>query len=187
MILRNFKSSIKYINGIQAMFFTDEDGNDWYEIQKQLSDDTLKIMFDSSGKVVAASFDASTLAPDGFSVAEINEGNLHEDVIATGFSFSDTHSLIIPVDEWLFRNEVLMIDYVLKAENERQKLLRNINSKTSEWEKDLLLGLISEEDKERLKACRVYAKALQAMDCSTVNDKASYSAIRWPAFPEISS
>lgn len=183
MILKNFKSSIGCINGISVMFFTDEDGNDWYEMQKKLSGDTLKIMFDSSGKVVAASFDASTLSPDGFSVVEINEENIHEDVIADGFSLSDRHPVNIPVDEWFYRDGVLTIDYLFKAENERQKLLRNISSKISEWEKDLLLGLISDEDKEKLTAYRVYAKTLQNMDFSTVTDKFSYNAIIWPERP----
>ncbi|ENA4028711.1 tail fiber assembly protein, partial [Shigella dysenteriae] len=42
------------------------------------------------------------------------------------------------------------------------------------------LGLISDEDKEKLKACRIYAKSLQAMDFSTITDKATYNAINWP-------
>ena len=58
---------------------------------------------------------------------------------------------------------------------------------TSEWEKDLLLGLISDEDREKLKAYRIYAKSLQAMDFSPITDKASYNAIEWPASPETSS
>ncbi|EFW9297300.1 tail fiber assembly protein, partial [Shigella flexneri] len=58
---------------------------------------------------------------------------------------------------------------------------------TGEWEEDLLLGLISDEDKEKLKACRIYAKSLQAMDFSTITDKSSYNAIEWPASPEGSS
>ncbi|EHY3291696.1 tail fiber assembly protein, partial [Escherichia coli] len=51
----------------------------------------------------------------------------------------------------------------------------------------LLLGLISDEDKEKLKACRIYAKSLQAMDFSTITDKSSYNAIEWPVSPEGSS
>ncbi|WP_074169702.1 tail fiber assembly protein, partial [Escherichia coli] len=53
--------------------------------------------------------------------------------------------------------------------------------------KDLLLGLISDEDREKLKAYRIYAKSLQAMDFSTITDKASYNAIEWPVSPEASS
>ncbi|MEB7742038.1 tail fiber assembly protein, partial [Escherichia coli] len=58
---------------------------------------------------------------------------------------------------------------------------------TREREKDLLLGLISDEDREKLKAWRIYAKSLQAMDFSTITDKTSYTAIEWPVSPETSS
>ncbi|WP_449266332.1 tail fiber assembly protein, partial [Escherichia coli] len=63
-------------------------------------------------------------------------------------------------------------------------LLKQVSIMTSEWEKDLLLGLISDEDREKLKAWRIYAKELQAMDLSTITDKTSYRAIEWPASPE---
>jgi len=46
------------------------------------------------------------------------------------------------------------------------------------------LGLISDEDREKLKAWRIYAKSLQAMDFSTTTDKTSYNAINWPERPD---
>ncbi|WP_139339761.1 tail fiber assembly protein, partial [Shigella sonnei] len=49
---------------------------------------------------------------------------------------------------------------------------------------DLLLGLISDEDREKLKAYRIYAKSLQAMDFSAITDKATYNAINWPERPD---
>ncbi|EJZ1904912.1 tail fiber assembly protein, partial [Shigella flexneri] len=72
----------------------------------------------------------------------------------------------------------------LKAEDERDALLAQVSARTGEWEEDLLLGLISDEDKEKLKACRIYAKSLQAMDFSTITDKATYNAINWPERPD---
>ncbi|WP_338302171.1 tail fiber assembly protein, partial [Escherichia coli] len=65
--------------------------------------------------------------------------------------------------------------------------LKDVSRLTAEWEKDLLLGLISDEDREKLKAYRIYAKSLQAMDFSTIADKTSYNAIEWPVSPEASS
>ncbi|END3977990.1 tail fiber assembly protein, partial [Escherichia coli] len=80
-----------------------------------------------------------------------------------------------------------VFDYKLKAEDERDALLQRVSIMTSEWEKDLLLGLISDEDREKLKAYRIYAKSLQTMDFSPITDKASYNAIEWPVSPEASS
>ncbi|EEZ6811593.1 tail fiber assembly protein, partial [Escherichia coli] len=75
-------------------------------------------------------------------------------------------------------------DYRLKAEDERDALLAQVSARTGEWEEDLLLGLISDEDREKLKAYRIYAKSLQAMDFSTITDKATYNAINWPERPD---
>ncbi|EEZ6934548.1 tail fiber assembly protein, partial [Escherichia coli] len=63
-------------------------------------------------------------------------------------------------------------------------LLAQVSARTGEWEEDLLLGLISDEDREKLKAYRIYAKSLQAMDFSTITDKATYNAINWPERPD---
>ena len=79
-----------------------------------------------------------------------------------------------------------MFDYRLKAEDERNALLKQVSILTREWERDLLLGLISDEDREKLKDWRIYAKSLRTMDFSVVTDKASYNAIEWPASPEVS-
>ncbi|MBB7735609.1 tail fiber assembly protein, partial [Escherichia coli] len=86
-----------------------------------------------------------------------------------------------------YRDGNFIFDYKLKAEDERDALLQRVSIMTSEWEKDLLLGLISDEDREKLKAYRIYAKSLQAMDFSTITDKTSYNAIEWPVSPEASS
>ncbi|HBA8014329.1 TPA: tail fiber assembly protein, partial [Escherichia coli] len=88
---------------------------------------------------------------------------------------------------WFYRDDKFVFDYKLKAEDERDALLQRGSIMTSEWEKDLLLGLISDEDREKLKAYRIYAKSLQAMDFSPITDKASYNAIEWPVSPEASS
>ncbi|WP_045441332.1 tail fiber assembly protein [Citrobacter sp. S-77] len=149
-----------------------EDGKNWYEEHKKFAPDTIKVAYIKTGRVVWVGKDASAINPKGMSVIEIADITANRRIDISGY--------------WFYRNDEFTFDYALKAEDERNILLSKISSKTSEWEKDLLLGLISEEDKERLKACRVYAKALQAMDFSIVADKASYSAIQWPAFPEIS-
>ncbi|EFX8951428.1 tail fiber assembly protein, partial [Shigella sonnei] len=85
---------------------------------------------------------------------------------------------------WFYRNDEFVFDYRLKAEDERDALLAQVSARTGEWEEDLLLGLISDEDREKLKAYRIYAKSLQAMDFSTITDKATYNAINWPERPD---
>ncbi|EFI7839690.1 tail fiber assembly protein [Escherichia coli] len=144
-----------------------EDGKNWYEELKNFASDTIKIAYTGDGRVVWVGKDVTGIEPRNASVIEV------PDITAPGY--------------WFYRNDEFVFDYRLKAEDERDALLAQVSARTGEWEEDLLLGLISDEDKEKLKACRIYAKSLQAMDFSTITDKSSYNAIEWPVSPEGSS
>ncbi|EHL1290562.1 TPA: tail fiber assembly protein, partial [Escherichia coli] len=76
------------------------------------------------------------------------------------------------------------VDYVAKAEAERQRLLMTAQDITSGWATDLALGILSDEEKEKLKVWRIYAKELQSMDFSTIADKTAYDNIDWPEQPQ---
>ena len=117
--------------------------------------------------------DVTGIEPRNASVIEVPDITANRRITAPGY--------------WFYRNDEFVFDYKLKAEDERDALLKQVSIMTSEWEKDLLLGLISDEDREKLKAYRIYAKSLQAMDFSTITNKTSYNAIEWPASPETSS
>lgn len=117
--------------------------------------------------------DVTGIEPRNASVIEVPDITANRRITAPGY--------------WFYRNDEFVFDYKLKAEDERDALLKQVSIITSEWEKDLLLGLISDEDREKLKAYRIYAKLLQAMDFSTITDKTSYNAIEWPVSPEVSS
>ena len=157
--------------GITWLF--SEDGKNWYEEQKNFASDTIKIVYTGDGRVVWVGKDVTGIEPRNASVIEVPDITANRRITAPGY--------------WFYRNDEFVFDYKLKAEDERDALLKQVSIMTSEWEKDLLLGLISDEDREKLKAYRIYAKSLQAMDFSTIADKASYNAIEWPVSPEASS
>ncbi|MXD62029.1 tail fiber assembly protein [Escherichia coli] len=150
-----------------------EDGKNWYEEQKNFQPDTLKMVYDHNGVIICIEKDVSAINPEGASVVEVPDITANRRADISG--------------KWMFKDGNFIFDYKLKAEDERDALLQHASIMTSEWEKDLLLGLISNEDREKLKAYRIYAKSLQAMDFSAVTDKASYNAIEWPVSPEASS
>lgn len=157
-----------------ALYLISEDGQDWYECQKQFATNTYKIMYDSNNIVRSITTDVSALCPLNASVTELDV--LPDGVnIDGGWYYQDGEVLPVPVD------------YVAKAEAERQRLLMTAQDITSGWATDLALGILSDEEKEKLKVWRIYAKELQAMDFSTITDKASYNAIEWPVSPETSS
>lgn len=150
-----------------------EDGKNWYEEQKNFASDTIKVAYNERGRVVWIGKDVTGIEPTNVSIIELPDITTNRRITAPGY--------------WFYRNDEFVFDYKLKAEDERDALLKQVSIMTSEWGKDLLLGLISDEDREKLKAYRIYAKSLQAMDFSTIADKSSYNAIEWPVSPEASS
>ncbi|EMW3982176.1 tail fiber assembly protein, partial [Escherichia coli] len=145
----------------------------WYEELKNFASNTIKMVYTGDGRVVWVGKDVTGIEPRNASVIEVPDITANRRITAPGY--------------WFFRNDEFVFDYKLKAEDECDALLKQVSIMTSEWEKDLLLGLISDEDREKLKAYRIYAKSLQAMDFSTITDKTSYNAIEWPVSPEASS
>lgn len=150
-----------------------EDGKNWYEEQKNFASDTIKVAYNERGRVVWVGKDVTGIEPTNVIIIELPDITTNRRITAPGY--------------WFYRNDEFVFDYKLKAEDERDALLKQISIMTSDWEKDLLLGLISDEDREKLKAYRIYAKSLQALDFSTIADKTSYNAIEWPVSPEASS
>ncbi|EFB1293388.1 tail fiber assembly protein [Escherichia coli] len=150
-----------------------EDGKNWYEEQKNFASDTIKMVYSGDGRVLWVGKDVTGIEPRNASVIEVPDITANRRITEPGY--------------WFYRDDKFVFDYKLKAEDERDALLKQVSIMTSEWEKDLLLGLISDEDREKLKAYRIYAKSLQTMDFSPITDKASYNAIEWPVSPEVSS
>ena len=156
-----------------VVWFFCEDGKNWYEEQKNFASDTIKAAYNDSGRVVWVGKDVTGIEPTNVSIIEFPDITANRRITVPGY--------------WFYRSGEFVFDYKLKAEDERDALLKQVSIMTSEWEKDLLLGLISDEDREKLKAYRIYAKSLQAMDFSPITDKTSYNAIEWPVSPEASS
>ena len=147
-----------------------EDGKNWYEEQKNFSGNTIKVAYNKRGRVVWIGKDVTGIEPTNVSIIELPDITTNRRITAPGY--------------WFYRNDEFVFDYKLKAEDERDALLQRVSIMTSEWEKDLLLGLISDEDREKLKAYRIYAKSLQAMDFSAITDKTTYNNISWPEQPQ---
>ncbi|HCJ5744679.1 TPA: tail fiber assembly protein, partial [Escherichia coli] len=76
------------------------------------------------------------------------------------------------------------VDYRQQAESERTRLTAIAEREIADKKTDLLLGLISDEDREKLKAWRIYAKELQGLDFSTIADRTAYDNIVWPDAPQ---
>ncbi|WP_395597477.1 tail fiber assembly protein [Morganella morganii] len=66
---------------------------------------------------------------------------------------------------------------IAEAEAQKQHLIAEASQKTQMWQTQLLLGIITEEDKASLKEWMLYVQHVQAVDVSTAPD------ITWPVKP----
>lgn len=60
--------------------------------------------------------------------------------------------------------------HVTIAESQKQALIAEASEKTELWRTQLMLGIITEEDKDSLKEWMLYVQEVQALDVSTAPD-----------------
>ncbi|MFP1807910.1 tail fiber assembly protein [Lonsdalea quercina] len=81
-------------------------------------------------------------------------------------------------NQWIIDEDALKRRHIQDAEQKQTTLLAAAKSAINLWQTELLLGLISDEDKARLIAWMKYIQTLQSIDTSTAPD------ITWPDEPE---
>ncbi|EMD0830927.1 tail fiber assembly protein [Morganella morganii] len=67
---------------------------------------------------------------------------------------------------------------IAEAETKKQALIAEANQKTQMWQTQLMLDIITDEDKASLKEWMLYVQKVQAVDTSDVPD------IDWPISPQ---
>ncbi|HHN8289389.1 tail fiber assembly protein [Morganella morganii] len=150
----------------KAMYLQSEKGEDWYQVQDKYLPDTVKIEYEADGTIIRTSNDVSTLVPVGRSVVEIKS-------LPDGFEDG----------EWMFdgksvRKKVKSHEQLIaEAEKQKQALISAANQKTQLWQTQLMLGIITEEDKASLKEWMLYVQKVQVVDPSLG------AGVVWPTPP----
>ena len=144
-------------------FLVDDDGVDWYELQKQFGESTWKIAFNPAGRVVAFSQDASSLFPLGVSVLECAE--LPPGVSVTESWYVDLKTLVI------YRNEVEL------AERQRAELINAVTQQLLPLQQAREDDDITAAESEALTALTGYRRELRRLDVSNAPN------IQWPTPP----
>ncbi|EEU5116738.1 tail fiber assembly protein [Escherichia coli] len=137
-----------------------EDDKNWYEEQKNFQDDTIKIAYTSDGIIVAIDKDVSTINPEGLSVVEVADITANRRADISG--------------KWMFKDGVVIKrtyteeEQRQQAENEKQSLLQLVRDKTQLWDSQLRLGIISDENKQKLIEWMLYAQKVESTDTSSL-------------------
>ncbi|EEW0910060.1 tail fiber assembly protein [Escherichia coli O4] len=137
-----------------------EDGKNWYEEQKDFQEDTIKLAYTAEGIIVAIDKDVSAINPEGLSVVELPDITANRRADISG--------------NWMFKDgAVIKRTYTeeeqrQQAENEKQSLLQLVRDKTQLWDSQLRLGIISDENKQKLTEWMLYAQKVESTDTSSL-------------------
>jgi len=151
-------------------FLSDPKYNDWYQLQKQFSPDTLKIVFDEKGVINAASYDASTLWPQSFNLAEVNFIPENFKKIPTG-------------GEWVFDGEKITLrvysgnELAEQVAYKKNTLLTEASVIISPLQDAKELGIATVNELAELNKWMLYRVSVSRIDPKTAPD------IIWPDIP----
>ncbi|CTT74958.1 TPA: tail fiber assembly protein [Escherichia coli] len=137
-----------------------EDGKNWYEELKNFQEDTIKLAYTVEGIIIAIDKDVSAINPEGLSVVELPDITANRRADISG--------------NWMFKDgAVIKRTYTeeeqrQQAENEKQSLLQLVRDKTQLWDSQLRLGIISDENKQKLTEWMLYAQKVESTDTSSL-------------------
>ncbi|MDD9339615.1 MAG: tail fiber assembly protein [Providencia heimbachae] len=153
-----------------VLVLEDETGDDWYELQKNFKNDTLKVLFDAENRIVSHSFDVSTLTPTNLSVAEVPPKKLPADFFTNtnGYLFIDGKIEILS-----FSHE----EEVAIAESKKRLFVDDAEKSITILERKVRLNMATDDDKNRLTAWEIYSVKVADIDTSTAPN------IEWPEKP----
>lgn len=156
ILMKNFSVKNVDVNGIIIAVATDETGADWYESQKNFTDDTLKIVFDSAGVIVSMNYDVTTLWPGGNSIAEVAAVDVPEGVNIYGGWVFDGKKVIPRV----YTPEEL----AEQAATKRSSLMTLANAAIAPLQNAVDVGMATESEIELLTEWKIYTVNLNRVD-----------------------
>ncbi|EAA4528828.1 tail fiber assembly protein [Salmonella enterica subsp. enterica] len=143
-----------------------EDGQNWYEEQKNFAADTLKIAYDKNGVIVNISKDVSTINPSDLSVVELPNitANRRADIYG-GWVFDGEN-----VIKRVYTSEELR----QQAEVKKLKLLEEAETVITPLARAVKRGIATDEEIKRLDAWELYSVMVNRVDTASPD---------WPDVP----
>lgn len=159
--------------GMNIAFLKDDNGNDWYQWLKTLSQETLKVSFNPDSKeIIHFSYDASAIFPINQVVVEVSPENVPDEFTAAGEkalggAFIFDGGEIIPAP----------IDYEAEAERKKLELLNQANNVIATLQDAVDLNMATDPEATLLLEWRKYRVLLNRIETSNAPD------IHWPIMP----
>lgn len=152
-----------------ALYLQDEDGQDWYEAQKDFQEDTLKIQFNAQGIITSMSQDVSALWPVEQSVTEVVIADIPKGLDIHGgwvFDGNKISARVLPPEE-------------LQAQvaAQKQQLMTQALMAMLPLEKAVKLNVATEEEKAQLDLWEKYCVLLGRVELVKA------PKVKWPKPP----
>ncbi|CNB98276.1 bacteriophage protein [Yersinia frederiksenii] len=149
-----------------VIYHIDEEGRDWYELQKTFREETIKVAYNPQGFVCSVSEYVYAIAPTGLSVVEVE-------------SLPDNFALEWGAYEYLDGEVVMRIpsteEITAAADERRKELMSEISVELATLDDIAQSGGATESELTRLAALKQYRIALLRLD---VNQP-------WPELPGV--
>ncbi|HIH5644638.1 tail fiber assembly protein [Serratia marcescens] len=174
--MKHLKNLKKYIPAEPALgrtvsYLCDEDGRDWYESQKDFSNDTIKVVYDADGIILSVASDVSMLWPINLSVVEVSVQNAPKGLSDSG--------------EWVFNGSAIVPrvysteEIQSQTEQKKTRLIDEAYAAMKPLELAVKHDMATDEEKAQLDAWERYSVML-----SRINPEMKVADINWPEVPE---
>ncbi len=143
-------------NGDGIQYFIDETGKDWFKSLPNFTKKYSLAIENDTGIIRSISEDTSRLYPVGLTVVDV-------EMLPDGCDI---------FGGWVFDGEKVIprtytsLELKVQAEAEKERRIAEANKKTQAWQTQLMLGMISNEDKKSLISWMEYVQKVQAVDTS---------------------
>ncbi|KER01350.1 tail fiber assembly protein [Photorhabdus temperata] len=159
------KNCIPYVQ-----YLKDDKGNDWYKIQKEFSEGTIKFTFNKAGIITSLSKDISSLFPIYLSVAELESKNIPESLDISGKWFFDGKKIIPRI--------YTLEERIHQIENQKTEKMVATNMTIQPLQDSIDLDIATDKEIEQLIAWKKYRVLLSKVDTSQPD------RIQWPETPK---
>lgn len=158
----------KLFNGDGIQYFIDTTGQDWFKSLPKFDKKYSLAIENDTGVIRSISEDVSRLYPVGLTVVDVD--SLPEGCDIFGGWVFDGEKIVTRI----YTPEELQA----QAESKKGQLITEANKRTQAWQTQLMLGMISDEDKKSLIVWMAYVQNVQAIDTHHPE------SIVWPAQPK---
>ncbi|ECZ7815275.1 tail fiber assembly protein [Salmonella enterica subsp. enterica serovar Enteritidis] len=143
-----------------VVWLYDEKGKNWYEEQKNFAVDTLKVAYDKSNIIVAINKDASKINPEGRSVVELPDITANRRADVSGRWMYDSER------EQIIRRVYTPEELRQQVEAKKVKQLEEAETVITPLARAVKLGIITDEEQQRLVAWEQYSVLVSRVDTS---------------------